>query len=416
MGAPLTPQVNTTLSTVICQESYVPASGHGCHTLGSPEAAVPGAGWIVASTHQSLLAMDISSGAAKTLHRGLGHYYGVIPAESVGLPRGGLLVGSQFIMSAAVRNTSCKLRGDSSFSRATGLPQQLSSLGPARGMPLQEEFSVKDMLVLLSPGTLGHSCPAGEAFGRYSFRSAWEFPTRYLHDTVYDREDGVIHTVDTSNGKVTALRPSLKDEKQLQLRVERSYAASEGAKTPVGAHINNAALGGGYLWVMQNMLRAESAIVIINRASGRVARRVTLGFPNCHQVMFHRGSVLFLLSSEGGIGRLGPSGQTSRLWSAGEDFFSKGLTVIDDVAYFGLSKKKGRFDRNNAVSEIAAFELGSGALRWRRTLPGLGLVNAVSAPYLDASCTFRACSSFAAGGSADARTHAPKVGQWSLAA
>jgi len=77
------------------------------------------------------------------------------------------------------------------------------------------------------------------------------------------------------------------------------------------------------------------------------------------------------------------------LWLGGPEFFSKGLVVVSGVAYFGLSRKSARFDRNTAQGELLAFELATRKLLWRRKLPHKGLVNAIEAPWDAAAAPFR---------------------------
>ena len=45
--------------------------------------------------------------------------------------------------------------------------------------------------------------------------------------------------------------------------------------------------------------------------------------------------------------------------AAGGTWFTKGLVVVDDVAYFGAAPKQEQaYDRNFAAAELVAFHLG----------------------------------------------------------
>ena len=45
--------------------------------------------------------------------------------------------------------------------------------------------------------------------------------------------------------------------------------------------------------------------------------------------------------------------------AAGGKWFTKGLVVVDDVAYFGAAPKQEQaYDRNFAAAELVAFHLG----------------------------------------------------------
>ena len=70
----------------------------------------------------------------------------------------------------------------------------------------------------------------------------------------------------------------------------------------------------------------------------------------------------------------------------------KGLAVIDDIAYIGVSEWGDRVARQTSNSELAAFDLVEQTLLWRRPLETRGLLNVVSAPHLAYSSTYQAIS------------------------
>eukprot|EP00798_Chlamydomonas_sp_ICE-L_P003416 gene3416-13459_t len=72
--------------------------------------------------------------------------------------------------------------------------------------------------------------------------------------------------------------------------------------------------------------------------------------------------------------------------------FYKGLAVVDDVAYFGITVYANRQARRDtsASSELAAYSLAGDKILWIRTVPTSGLLNVVSAPHLGEDSTYRA--------------------------
>lgn len=72
--------------------------------------------------------------------------------------------------------------------------------------------------------------------------------------------------------------------------------------------------------------------------------------------------------------------------------FLKGLAVLDDVAYFGISTWAPRQIRDSPDQncQIAAFDLIEGRLLWRRDVQTAGLLNVISAPHLGADAPYRA--------------------------
>lgn len=57
--------------------------------------------------------------------------------------------------------------------------------------------------------------------------------------------------------------------------------------------------------------------------------------------------------------------------------FLKGLCVVDDIAFFGIAARTDRHNREDPAlnCELAAFDLRTRLLLWRRQLPTKGLLN-----------------------------------------
>ena len=302
---------------------------------------------------------------------------------------------------------------------------------------------------------------------------AWVLPTRYLHDMIRlggaDIGSASMLAVDTADATVVHLQPERvslaplprrtigapgNDQTQprgsllrmhsqamavspssspssssrlplpsalpsaLRLRVLRRYAslgASALAAQRRAAHANAVVHAFGYAWVVHTHLgRRPSSLQLVDMASGELhPTTVPLAGRNCHSPVFHRGSLLYLNSSVGGLARLSSDGRHESLWQGGPHRFSKGLAVIDDVAYFGVSDKTGAVGRNWARSEIVAVDLAGSTtsttttttasssggksrvrLLWSVPLPPPhGLVNSLAAPAVAAhGCSWRACS------------------------
>ena len=356
---------------------------------------------LVIATHQFLYQLD-ASGCLALLSAGHGHYYGAVRAFDSRHPEhalGALLVGTQ----------------------------SKHAIGHAR--------NVTSSMAATSDGMLLVDVARRHTVG------AWALPTSYLHDTIRT-DDGALLSVDSVDASVLRIEPHADDaaghpseertlfslpwaasgkEKaattlvSLQLRRKWSSALDpSNQRARLLAHPNGVGLALSHLWVLNNNLLRPSNLTLIDLSSGRVRpTAVRLGAPNCHSAIFHRGDVLYLASSAGGLERLGADGKVHSLWRAGENYFTKGLAVVDDVAYFGLSTKAtSAVARNWVQPELVAFDIARGRLLWRQPLPaGSGLINTVSAPAVHAAgCTWRACSS--AEPSRDADVHAPDAKRW----
>jgi hypothetical protein len=72
--------------------------------------------------------------------------------------------------------------------------------------------------------------------------------------------------------------------------------------------------------------------------------------------------------------------------------FLKGLAVLDDTAYFGVCPAAPRAVRGSPehACDLAAFDLQSGTLAWRRRVGTAGLLNVISAPHLGEGAPYKA--------------------------
>lgn len=79
------------------------------------------------------------------------------------------------------------------------------------------------------------------------------------------------------------------------------------------------------------------------------------------------------------------------IWADPERHFLKGLTVVDGVAYFGLSEFGTRAERArmDKTAEVVAVRLADGKQVFRREVMAKGLLNVVAVPQLSPSSTYR---------------------------
>eukprot|EP00798_Chlamydomonas_sp_ICE-L_P003608 gene3608-13692_t len=115
------------------------------------------------------------------------------------------------------------------------------------------------------------------------------------------------------------------------------------------------------------------------------------------------GGWLILLDSQNGalvgipdVGNVHGQAAPQEFWKVPEGGkFLKGLAVVDDVAYFGISvwSKRSARDDEDADSELGAVNLLTKKLVFRRKVPSHGLLNIVAAPHLGEASTYRAMHS-----------------------
>jgi hypothetical protein len=102
-----------------------------------------------------------------------------------------------------------------------------------------------------------------------------------------------------------------------------------------------------------------------------------------HGLVKWHGAYVLLDSDSGALSvlRIGAGGASlKKVWAAPEPHrFLKGLAVVDDVAYFGISEWAPRSARDDPKSscELAAFDLLHSKLLWRRKV---GAVRGARAP------------------------------------
>ncbi|GAX82193.1 hypothetical protein CEUSTIGMA_g9621.t1 [Chlamydomonas eustigma] len=219
-------------------------------------------------------------------------------------------------------------------------------------------------------------------------------PSRFTHDAV--RRGDQVYLCNTDEGSVLQLSyPSMSVVKSLSLFTPKQ-------------HVNTLApLEEGKLWALLHNM-GKSSIVRIDLTAQLPSVEVAItdvGYKAHGLVEWNHGFVVldsdnsalvWVSGWEKNLSAKEILGRVKQFWKAEEGGkFLKGLAVVDDVAYFGISVFAARSKRQDAGvdSELAAFDLKKEVLLWRRKVPTKGLLNVVSAPQLGQDSTYRAIRS-----------------------
>eukprot|EP00889_Picochlorum_renovo_P008420 jgi/Picre1/35450/NNA_002912.t1 len=158
----------------------------------------------------------------------------------------------------------------------------------------------------------------------------------------------------------------------------------------------------GHVWAMLHNL-GKSAMVKVDVQNGKVVQRIKNVGLRAHGVVRWKDDYMIYLDSDhGSLARVQIVSTEEEhvaspeiLWSVDmseQKYYLKGLCIVDDIAYFGIAisqERKSRADES-LNCELAAFDLNTKSLLWRRVLPTKGLLNVVSAPHLDIESTAKA--------------------------
>ena len=337
---------------------------------------------LLLSSHGRALWWDAAAGAELSeLHSGAGVYYGVVP----GAP----------------------LPADDPEAPGGATTWVVSRAHNWRGT----EGAGRERLLQLA----GAGRVAGEA----------PFSARFSHDAVLAPAEGGSPAralvADTGGGAVVELDPATMAE----VRRHEVFTRRD--------HVNTLAPSlarPGHVWALLHGKGSGARLALVDLAEGRVVHKTRRFGADCHGlVMLRRKRApdgmpgnrewevpdggrpledrwLTLNSGEGQVLVLegleeealgGPPMRTKVLWADAKQTFMKGLAAVDGVAYFGISEWGDRDERASPEkrAEVAAFDLNSGFLLWRRWVDTRGLLNVVSAPQLGATSTYRESASWA---------------------
>ncbi|GBF90355.1 green algal specific Aspartyl Asparaginyl beta-hydroxylase [Raphidocelis subcapitata] len=211
-----------------------------------------------------------------------------------------------------------------------------------------------------------------------------EIPARFTHDVV--RAGAKVYVADTGNGAI------------LELDFPQMTLARSMPLFTLKDHINTLApfSPNETLVMLHNLGTSDIVRVDTTKSPPAIIGRLRGVGTKAHGIVRWHGAYVLLDSDAGALSLLrvaNGTAKTTRLWAAPEpERFLKGLAVVDDVAYFGVSEFAPRSARDDPRSncELAAFDLVNKRLLWRREVPTAGLLNIVGAPQLAEDSTYRA--------------------------
>lgn len=216
-----------------------------------------------------------------------------------------------------------------------------------------------------------------------------QIQSKFTHDVV--RKGNRVYVSDTGHGDIIVLDfPSMKERSRLKLFTLKQ-------------HVNTLSpTDDGHVWAMLHNL-GKSAMVKVDVRNGKVVQRIKNVGLRAHGVVRWKDDYMIYLDSDhGSLARVQIVSTEEEhvaspeiLWSVDmseQKYYLKGLCIVDDIAYFGIAisqERKSRADES-LNCELAAFDLNTKSLLWRRVLPTKGLLNVVSAPHLDIESTAKA--------------------------
>lgn len=305
--------------------------------------AAPARRRLLLCSHGRVQWLDVATGKVRDVHKGRGVYYGAFPGEG---------------------NTAWVVSRPHNWRAPEGAAEALLLLDLDSGAILAER----------------------------------NVPTRFTHDAI--RAGERVFLADTGQGRVVELAyPSMDVVRTAEAFTLRQHVNTLG--------FFNGVPGGppeeGVWAVLHNL--GKSKLVNVDMDTAQTVRELGQVGHKSHGCVLWEGKFVMLSSDEGAVVLVDPQSPDSapeKLWRDPDKTFMKGLTVIENVAYFGISSFGPRSERNSEdkTSEVGALDLLSRKLLWRRTVHTHGLLNYVSAPHLSVSSTYVAVPSWGDGGGA----------------
>eukprot|EP00929_Paragymnodinium_shiwhaense_P068114 TRINITY_DN34235_c0_g1_i2.p1 TRINITY_DN34235_c0_g1~~TRINITY_DN34235_c0_g1_i2.p1 ORF type:complete len:431 (-),score=75.61 TRINITY_DN34235_c0_g1_i2:79-1371(-) len=380
-------------------------------------AAAPGRELVLCS-HGRVMLFDTSSGESRVLHEGRGVYYGTFPGEDGTLwvvsrshndrplattQQGEYLLQINMSTGQLVDEKEVPTRfahdtvrfGNHVYLADTykGRVVQLSypSMKVER---ITEAFTFKDHVNTLAV------FPAGTVPGEDAWTASGHDKSNpkvqqllKLQETEQEAYRQTLAETDASSfrgkGKGRESSAASEDNKEVQ-RLEREKAAERQLWISDGKVAES--LVTEELWAVLHR-KGNSRLVRVDLATGNWTRALTEIGKKSHGCVLWRDKFLLLSSGEGtliSVDPLAPNEPPSILWADPQRTFLKGLAVVENVAYFGISKFGSREERSSKdkTSEVGAFHLIEKRLLWRRTVQTAGLLNVVAAPHLSMTSTY----------------------------
>ena len=300
------------------------------------------------STHGALMTFDVDTRRSAIVHEGRGVYYGIFPADDV------------------------DASGRASDGRRAGRFAYVASRPDNAWKSSLKTESHEDSLLLID-------LLSGELIRERALDA------KFTHDVV--RRGSQVFAADTGGGRVLELEyPSMR----------LKYAVKVGVRQ----HVNTIApadveeYGEHTVWAVLHNL-GPSKLVLIDLEHGRVLKTLSNVGIKSHGCVPYEGGFLMLNSGEGMLIKVYLNDKNfDVLWTDPKHTFMKGLAVIDDVAYFGVSEFGERDERADPskTSDVVAFDLASRTVLWRETVATRGLLNIIAAPMLDEASTWKPIS------------------------
>ena len=293
---------------------------------------------LVLASHGALMALDVDTRATRTLHVGRGVYYGAFVANDVD--------ASDEVEDGALQS-----------GRYVWVASRPDEAGTQRRR--------KDALLLIDTET------------QKVLRDV-AIDAVFTHDVV--RRGSQVFVADTGGGRVLELEyPSMTLRHSIDSITKREHI-----NTLVPADEDE--YGPHAVWgVLHNL--GPSQIALYDLESGKeIKSRMTNVGEKSHGLVPYKGKFLMLNSGKGQLILVDPTAGDDApfdvLWEDPKHTFMKGLCVVDDVAYFGVSIFGNRRERvdPDKTSDVIAFDLLKNELRWRTTVHTKGLLNIVTAP------------------------------------
>lgn len=217
-----------------------------------------------------------------------------------------------------------------------------------------------------------------------------QIQSKFTHDVV--RKGNRVYVSDTGHGDIVVLDfPTMKERTRLKLFTLKQ-------------HVNTLSpTDDGHVWAMLHNL-GKSAMVKVDVRNGKVVQSIkNVGLRAHGVVQWKDDYMVYLDSDNGSLARVKIASTEEQeriaspeiLWTVDmseQKYYLKGLCIVDDVAYFGIAisqERKSRADES-LNCQLAAFDLKTNTLLWRRELPTKGLLNVVSAPHLHIESTAKA--------------------------
>lgn len=206
-----------------------------------------------------------------------------------------------------------------------------------------------------------------------------QIKSRFTHDAI--RVGSRVYIASTGTGEVLELSyPSMRLAQRHRLFTEREHVNT----------LSPSVTSPGHLWAMLHGKGSASRIANVRFHSGKgeVAKVASDVGGMSHGLVHWRGVLLVLDSQGAALMAVDPETEERHiLWRANAEPklpFLKGLAVVDDIAYIGVSQQRERSQRNDPSldSKVVAVHLLHREVMWALELPTHGLLNAIGAPHL----------------------------------